>query len=109
MRNNMITKKLIKFALLFFLIGLTACDNKLNPGFDPDDYEPIVPPEPVRTMDAMASGDVDIPYDWKRDPYPYPVEAVGMTFDGLHPSDEGNEAIAKLLAEKLQEILEQLS
>ena len=33
MRNNMITKKLIKFALLFFLIGLTACDNKLNPGF----------------------------------------------------------------------------
>lgn len=31
MRNNMITKKLIKFALLFFLIGLTACDNKLNP------------------------------------------------------------------------------
>ena len=39
MRNNMITKKLIKFALLFFLIGLTACDNKLNPGFDPDDYE----------------------------------------------------------------------
>ena len=30
MRNNMITKKLIKFALLFFLIGLTACDNKLT-------------------------------------------------------------------------------
>ena len=55
--SNMITKKLIKFALLFFLIGLTACDNKLNPGFDPDDYEPIVPPEPVRTMDAMASGE----------------------------------------------------
>ena len=51
----MITKNLIKFALLFCLIGLTACDNKLNPGFDPDDYEPIVPPEPVRTMDAMAS------------------------------------------------------
>ena len=42
---------------MFFLIGLTACDNKLNPGFDPDDYEPIVPPEPVRTMDAMASGE----------------------------------------------------
>ena len=57
MRNNMITKKLIKFALLFFLIGVTACDNELNPGFDPDDYEAIVPPEPVRTMDAMASGE----------------------------------------------------
>ena len=53
----MITKNLIKFALLFFLIGLAACDNELNPGFNPDDYEAIVPPEPVRTMDAMASGE----------------------------------------------------
>ena len=78
----MITKNLIKFALLFFLIGLTACDNKLNPGFDPDDYEPIVPPEPVRTMDAMASGErvvlsgaslTDITLKWT------PTEAHGNT------------------------------
>ena len=48
---------------------------------------------------------MDIPYDCKRDLYPYPAEAVGMTFDGLHPSDEGNEAIAQLLAEKLREVL----
>ena len=48
---------------------------------------------------------VDIPYDCKRDLYPYPADAVGMTFDGLHPSDEGNEAIAQLLAEKLREVL----
>ena len=47
MRNNMITKKLIKFALLFFLIGLTACDNKLNPGFDPDDYPRFKPYLPM--------------------------------------------------------------
>nr|WP_287666472.1 SusE domain-containing protein [Bacteroides sp.] len=78
----MITKNLIKFALLFCLIGLTACDNKLNPGFDPDDYEPIVPPEPVRTMDAMASGErvvlsgaslTDITLKWT------PTEAHGNT------------------------------
>lgn len=56
MRNNMITKT-NQICPAVFLIGLTACDNKLNPGFDPDDYEPIVPPEPVRTMDAMASGE----------------------------------------------------
>ena len=43
----MITKKLIKFALLFFLIGLTDCDNKLKPGFDTFDYEPIVQREHV--------------------------------------------------------------
>lgn len=57
MKNNMITKKLIYLCLLLFLVGMTACDNKLNPGFDPDDYEPIIPPEPVRTMDTMASGE----------------------------------------------------
>ena len=51
-------------------------------GFDPDDYEPIVPPEPVRTMDAMASGErvvlsgaslTDITLKWT------PTEAHGNT------------------------------
>lgn len=51
-------KRLMDFSLLLFLImGLAACENKLNPGFDPDDYEPVVAPDPVRTMDAMASGE----------------------------------------------------
>lgn len=53
----MVRKNLLSIVCLLFLIGLAACDNKLNPGFDPDDYESIVPPDPVRTMDAMASGE----------------------------------------------------
>lgn len=36
-----------------------------------------------------------IPFDPVKDEYPYPVDAIGMTFDGLHPSDKGNEVIAK--------------
>jgi lysophospholipase L1-like esterase len=45
---------------------------------------------------------VGIPFDPKADEYPYPAEAIGMTYDGLHPSDEGNAVIAQLLAKKLK-------
>ena len=28
------------------------------------------------------------------DEYPYPTGAIDITYDGLHPSDKGNEIIA---------------
>lgn len=31
------------------------------------------------------------------DEYPYPAESIDITYDGLHPSDKGNEMIAKML------------
>lgn len=37
----------------------------------------------------------EIPFDPKNDEYPYPPAAVNITYDGLHPSDKGNEIIAK--------------
>jgi lysophospholipase L1-like esterase len=36
-----------------------------------------------------------IPFHPDADEYPYPAEAIDMTFDGLHPSDKGNTEIAK--------------
>ena len=36
-----------------------------------------------------------IPFDPVKDDYPYPPEAVEMTYDGLHPSDKGCAVIAK--------------
>ena len=39
----------------------------------------------------------NIPFNPGTDEYPYPVDAIGMTFDGLHPSDKGNEKIANML------------
>lgn len=36
-----------------------------------------------------------IPFDPKNDEYPYPPAAVNITYDGLHPSDKGNEIIAE--------------
>jgi lysophospholipase L1-like esterase len=45
-----------------------------------------------------------IPFNPVRDEYPYPPEAVGMTFDGLHPSDAGNAVIAKKLVKVLKKL-----
>ncbi|WP_121812138.1 SGNH/GDSL hydrolase family protein [Mucilaginibacter kameinonensis] len=35
-----------------------------------------------------------IPFHPVADDYPYPKEAIGLTYDGLHPSDQGNVIIA---------------
>ncbi len=45
---------------------------------------------------------IDIPFNPKTDEYPYPVEAINMTYDGLHPSDKGNQIIADMLADILK-------
>jgi lysophospholipase L1-like esterase len=43
-----------------------------------------------------------IPFNPATDAYPYPPEAMDITFDGLHPSDKGNQLIADLFTEILQ-------
>lgn len=47
---------------------------------------------------------INIPFDPLKDAYPYPVEAIDMTYDGLHPSDAGNEIIAKKLIKIMKKI-----
>ncbi|WP_158799305.1 SGNH/GDSL hydrolase family protein [Pedobacter sp. L105] len=44
-----------------------------------------------------------VAFDPATDDYPYPVDAMNYTYDGLHPSDKGNEIIASLLAKKIRE------
>jgi lysophospholipase L1-like esterase len=41
-----------------------------------------------------------IPFDPENDEYPYPKEAMNMTYDGLHPTDKGYEVIANMLIKK---------
>lgn len=48
---------------------------------------------------------IGMPYNPQTDPYPYPEEAAGMTFDGLHPSDLGNEKIASVLSDAVKAVL----
>lgn len=40
---------------------------------------------------------INQPFNPETDEYPYPVEAIDKTYDGLHPSDEGYKLIAKPL------------
>ena len=42
-------------------------------------------------------GYTNIPFNPATDDYPYPIDAVNMTYDGLHPSDKGMAVIAKML------------
>ena len=45
---------------------------------------------------------IDVPFNPEKDEYPYPLEAVDMTYDGLHPSDKGYKVIAKMLVKALR-------
>ena len=45
---------------------------------------------------------ISVPFNPETDEYPYPVQAMGMTYDGLHPSDKGFAVIAKMLSAVLK-------
>ena len=42
---------------------------------------------------------IGIPFHPGTDEYPYPSDAIGYTYDGLHPSDQGNRVIADMIIE----------
>src|SRR4051812_6552088 len=44
----------------------------------------------------------DIPFNPETDEYPYPVDAIDMTYDGLHPSDKGFTVITNLLVKVMK-------
>lgn len=46
---------------------------------------------------------INIPFNPSTDEYPYPLDAMNMTYDGLHPSDKGYKIIADLLVKILEE------
>lgn len=45
---------------------------------------------------------IDIPFNPETDEYPYPLSAIDMTYDGLHPSDKGHAVIAGKLIKILK-------
>jgi lysophospholipase L1-like esterase len=44
------------------------------------------------------------PFNPDKDEYPYPPEAIAMTYDGLHPSDRGYEIIAGMLVKVFKKL-----
>ncbi len=47
---------------------------------------------------------IDVPFNTETDEYPYPADAIDMTYDGLHPSDKGNQVIANMLINILKKL-----
>jgi lysophospholipase L1-like esterase len=45
---------------------------------------------------------IGIPFHPGEDEYPYPVEAIGYTYDGLHPSDKGYQVIADMIMDEFK-------
>lgn len=45
---------------------------------------------------------IGIPFNPETDEYPYPSDAIDMTYDGLHPSDKGYSIIANRLIKELK-------
>lgn len=41
-------------------------------------------------------------FDPSKDEYPYPIEAIDMTYDGLHPSDKGYAIIASMILDVIR-------
>ncbi|MEH3113823.1 SGNH/GDSL hydrolase family protein [Pedobacter terrae] len=54
--------------------------------------------------DYPLEASFNIPFNAQKDEYPYPTEAIEMTYDGLHPSDDGNQVIANRLIKVLRGI-----
>jgi len=47
---------------------------------------------------------IGIPFDPAGDEYPYPPDAMNITYDGLHPSDKGDSIIAHQLIKVLKKV-----
>lgn len=47
---------------------------------------------------------IDVPYDPLKDEYPYPVDAINVTYDGLHPSDKGYSIISASLLKTFRKL-----
>lgn len=86
--------------------GIAALDLHDACGITPKNavrFKRVSTPQGVR--DLPWPDYVGLPFDPARDPYPYPPEARALTYDGLHPSDEGNEILACLLADALRALM----
>ncbi|MFD2874304.1 SGNH/GDSL hydrolase family protein [Mucilaginibacter ximonensis] len=57
-----------------------------------------------RYVDLPYPKFIDVPFNPATDDYPYPVDAIGLTYDGLHPSDAGCAIIAKSLVKILKKL-----
>lgn len=67
-------------------------------------YKRLKDPQTGIYTNYKYPGFIDVPFNPEKDEYPYPPDATGFTYDGLHPSDKGNEVIAKMLVKVFKKL-----
>lgn len=65
-------------------------------------YKRLKNPQTCEYKNYTYPNYINIPFNPNTDEYPYPVDAIGTTYDGLHPSDKGCAIIAKMLVKVLK-------
>lgn len=66
-------------------------------------YERLKDPATGQYVNWPYPKSKSIPFDPKTDDYPYPPDAINLTYDGLHPSDKGCSIIAKRIVHTFRE------
>ncbi len=79
----------IKFVDLYHNSGITM-KNMVK-------YKRLKDPQTGEYKNYNYPGYINILFNPDTDDYPYPVSAMNMTYDGLHPSDKGHAVIANML------------
>jgi len=65
-------------------------------------FERMKDPETEKYKNYKYPEFANVPFNPETDEYPYPAEAINLTYDGLHPSDKGNAIIADILTKMLK-------
>ena len=65
-------------------------------------YKRLKDPQTSAYKNYTYPGYIGIPFNPETDEYPYPVDAIDMTYDGLHPSDKGFAVITNMLVKVLK-------
>jgi lysophospholipase L1-like esterase len=66
-------------------------------------YKHLRDPQTYEYKDYTYPDYINIPFN-ESDEYPYPIGAVDVTYDGIHPSDKGCAIIAKMVAKEINSI-----
>ena len=67
-------------------------------------YKRLKDPQTGQYRNYTYPGYVGIPFDPTADEYPYPPDAMNITYDGLHPTDKGDAIIAKRLVKAFKKL-----
>ncbi|GAB2578452.1 SGNH/GDSL hydrolase family protein [Spirosoma areae] len=65
-------------------------------------YKRLKDPQTGVYANHTYPGYIGLPFNPETDAYPYPVDAIDKTYDGLHPSDEGYALISRRLVKLIK-------